>query len=431
MRVRDIGVCALVLFTALESCLQVAIAESPAEQTTTRGQSRSVFGYDLLPDFRAFDSQYDRKHAEQAKRTAALQVRLFEQGKRGRQTPLSRQVFLELRWLTYHTALWDKIDERARTLQALLDQPADPPGAEEQNPQDGSFDHGSHAWFLKLDSSCEQIEELAAHGKKPALPLKFLDRINTPEKLTAYLDSVLVSHVRETGEDKSYELNIAVTGLERLILGDIPTDYPFHPRLRQALLDYEDHRWQDPQTGYFGGWFKAADGQIRKTADLSITFHILSYRDRDLRLWPQIARTTLAMKDYEFPYGWLEEGRYSNHHNFDVVRIFRLAWPQLDESQRNQVRAEIPKMIDFCLSQTLNPDGSFKLMDEDTIGSSFSLPVHFLNEAGYFQKRRRFWRKEVFPNAHATAQKIASRIRALGLTDPESQKTLRLLEQAD
>jgi hypothetical protein len=38
--------------------------------------------------------------------------------------------------------------------------------------------------------------------------------------------------------------------------------------------------------------------------------------------------TLIAMKDNEYPFGWLEEGVPSNHHNYDVVRLFRVGWPQ-------------------------------------------------------------------------------------------------------
>src|SRR5581483_7391341 len=110
------------------------------------------------------------------------------------------------------------------------------------------------------------------------------------------------------------------------------------------------------------------------------------------------------------------------------VRIFRLGWRHASRAERSQIQAEIPRMIDFCLKQTFNADGSFKLMDEDTIGSSFALPVHFLAEAGYFSRRRRFWTSQRFPEARDVAKRISDKIRALGLKDPESQKTLRLLE---
>jgi len=83
-----------------------------------------------------------------------------------------------------------------RELGDLLARPADPPGARDQVEADGSYDICSEAWFLKLDSTIEEVEDRIERGERPRFPLKLLDRINDPEKLRAYLDSLLVSDVR-------------------------------------------------------------------------------------------------------------------------------------------------------------------------------------------------------------------------------------------
>src|SRR5215831_1620456 len=87
-------------------------------------------------------------------------------------------------------------------------------------------------------------------------------------------------------------------------------------------------------------------------------------------------------------------------------------------------------MMDFCLSETMNPDGSFKMMDEDTVGSSFLFPISLLNELGYFRPSLRFWTWDSFPNAMEVADRVQNRIKAMGLTDTESAKVLRRFEEA-
>src|SRR5206468_9156353 len=139
----------------------------------------------------------------------------------------------------------------------------------------------------------------------------------------------------KTGIDNRFELNIAITAIERFLVGHVGRVYDFHPALKQALFDYEDNYWQDPKTGYFGGWYRLADGSIRKTADLSITFHIVSYRRDSIKCVPELMRTLIAIKDYEYPFGWREEKVPSNHHNYDVARLFRVGWPQMDGPQRD------------------------------------------------------------------------------------------------
>jgi hypothetical protein len=395
-----------------------------------RRASRNVFGYDPTPDFIKFDPDYLKKHAKYAKQLRELQLELARQAEKGRPIPCSRQIFLEARWLVFYSARWDQIERRLGELREMLSRPSDPPGTREQIETDGSYDHCSETWFLKLDSTIEEVEDRGERGEKPEYPLKLLDRINSPEKLKGYLDSLLVSDVGKTGMDNRFELNIAITAIERFIVGHVGQVYAFAPGLKEALFAYEDKVWQDPETGFFGGWYHLPDGTIRKTADLSVTFHIVSYRRDSIQQVPQMMRTLIAMKDEEYPFGWREEAQMSNHHNYDVVRLFRVGWPHMDPSQRELARAEMRRMMDFCLKETMNPDGSFKLMDEDTVGSSFLFPISLLNELGYFRPSLRFWTWESFPNAMQVADRVGSRIRGMGLTDTESAKVLRRFEEA-
>jgi hypothetical protein len=395
-----------------------------------RAASRNVFGYDPTPDFIKFDPDYRQKRAAYAGQLRELQLELARQAAKGRATPCSRQIFLEVRWLVFYSAHWDEIERRLADLREMLSRPSDPPDAREQMEADGSYDHCSHAWFLKLDSTIEEVEDSGQRGEKPKYPLKLLERINSPEKLKSYLDSLLVSDVAKTGLDNRFELNIALTSIERFIVGHVGQVYAFAPGIKEALFAYEDNVLQDPETGFFGAKYRLPDGTIRKTADLSVTFHIVSYRRDNIQRIPPMMSTLIAMRDQEYPFGWLQEGQLSNHHNYDVVRLFRIGWPQMDERQRELARKEMRHMMDFCLNETMNPDGSFKLMDEDTIGSSFLFPISLLNELGYFRPSLRFWTWESFPDAMKVADRVQFRIKTMELTDTESAKVLRRFEEA-
>jgi len=187
-----------------------------ADRTTSsaaRTKSRNVFGYDPTPDFIAFDPTYRQKHARYADELRELQMELARQTAKGRATPCSRQIFLEARWLVFYSAHWERIERRLGELREMLGRPADPADAREQVEADGSYDHCSEAWFLKLDSTIEEVEDRGERGEKPKFPLKILDQTNSPEKLRAYLDSLLISEVARTGIDNRYELNIAITAL--------------------------------------------------------------------------------------------------------------------------------------------------------------------------------------------------------------------------
>ena len=411
---------------------QIGFAQEAAQEDnlTMRGRSRAAFGYDTTPDFVEYEPRYRELRRKAAAGLEELQLELARQARAGRATPCSRQIFLEARWLTFYSAHFDRIQKRLDDLRKMLGEPSDPADSREQVAADGSYDHCSDAWFLKLDATIEELEDRLSHGEKPKHPLKLLDRISTPEKLRQYLDSLLVSDIRKTGIDNRYELNIGISAIIRFVTRDLGELYPFPPEMERALFDYMDDHWQDPETGFYGGWYRLPDGSIRKTADLSVTFHIVSYRRQSTKRLPEMMRTLLAMENYEFPFGWQQEWQPSNHHNYDVVRLFRIGWPVMEESQRAKAREAMKRMLDFCLTRTLNEDGSFKLMDEDTVGSSFMIPVHLLDDLGYFRSSRRFWTDEPFPEGPATARRIAASIERMGLSDTESQKALRRLRWA-
>lgn len=396
----------------------------------TRAEKLAVFGYDTSADFRAFDPQYRQKINVYKDELETLRQEMFQQAGKGRKTPCCRQIFVEAHWLIQYTAQYSRIEQRLKDLRTMLAQASDPEDAKAQSPTDGSFTPCAQEWFYKLDTACDRLVIMQYFDSLPKYPLKFLDKINSPERFRAYMDRLLTADIPKTGEDTRFELNIGGTDLTRLILESLPSGYKFDPALKPALLDYLDNRWQDPKTGFWGGWHKTSGG-TRKTADISTTFHIAHYREGKIKRWPQIINTLFAMKDLEWPHGWLQEGKMSDHHNYDIVTLFHYGWNSMSASQQAQAKVEIRKMLDFCLTQSLRPDGSFNLNDEGTIGESFEFPCLFLHEIGFFSKENRFWTTEQFPQAKEIAKRIAAKIKALKLDDPETAVAQLIVESAD
>lgn len=77
-------------------------------------------------------------------------------------------------------------------------------------------------------------------------------------------------------------------------------------------------------------------------------------------------------------------------------------------------------MLDFCLKQSLQPDGSFHSPEEDTLGSAFYFGVGFLHEIGYFTADNRFWTSQPFPEAQQVRHRILDRMQAMKLDDSEA-----------
>jgi hypothetical protein len=407
-----------------------ASAQTPMDYKQ-RSAAWSVFGYDPGPDFVAYDPKYRDKISQYKDQLEELRLQMFKEASAGRKTTCSRQVYVELKWLIQNTARYDQIEKRMQDLQALLAQPKDPMEGSDQSPVDGSFNPCNQLWFYKVDVACDNLVVMQYLSQKPQYPLRFLDQINSPAKYKAYMDSLLISDVGTTGVNNAFELNLAGTDLVRLILGTLPSGYKFDPELKDTVLDYLDNKWQDPQTGYWGPWYRTKDGTIRKTADMSATFHIIHYRQGKVNHWPEIIKTTFAMKDLEWPYGWLQEGQMSDHHNYDVVTVFHYGWKYMTPGQKSEAKTQIQRMLDFCLTKSLRPDGSFNLNDEDTIGESFEFPCLFLYEIGFFNKENRYWTTQNFPQAHQIAQRIDKKIKQLKLDDPESVVAQIIVESAD
>ena len=75
-------------------------------------------------------------------------------------------------------------------------------------------------------------------------------------------------------------------------------------------------------------------------------------------------------------------------------------------------------MLDWCLTKSYQPDGSFKVSDlDDTLGDAFRYGVSFLIETGYFNREDRFWTNQDFPNAKTVRNHIEAKLKSIGLND--------------
>jgi hypothetical protein len=328
----------------------------------------------------------------------------------------SMHIYREIRWMLNFTSDDKATRARIEDLKQSLTQPEMQKQAAGQHPSDGSWGLGINTWYLRLYYSVEDggLED----GPKLKYPLSFLDRVNSPEKLTAQLDSVLHNDFTKTGVFNREELDETFSAMARLLFRGDPNIYPYHPQLKNALREFVEG-WQNPATGCWGQWLLDRDGRIWKMDDVGITFHVVSDFKGEINHLDLISKRVLELDSYEFPAGIQFNGHYENHLNWDVVKIFRYAWPYLDEPARQQVRAEINKMLDWCLKESYQPDGSFKVSDlDDTLGDAFQYGVSFLRDVGYFQRKRRFWTDQDFPQAKAVCENIRAKLKSIGLDDP-------------
>jgi hypothetical protein len=349
--------------------------------------------------------------------------------KAGEGMQYSMHIYREIRWRLNFTQDVDATARRIADLRQSLNQPEMQKLATQQMESDGSWALGIDVWYLKLYYSVE--DGLDRKNPDVKYPLRFLDQTNSPEKLMAQLDQARSNDFTKTGTFNREELDETFSAVARLLfrMKDVP--YNFDPRLPATLREYVNE-WQNPDSGFWGQWLVDRHGRIWKMDDTAMTFHVVSDLNGQVNHLDRIAKRTLQLDKVNFPAGIRFDGHYENHLNWDAVKIFRLAWPYLDEQTRAQARAEIAKMLNWCLKDSYQPDGSFKVSDlDDTAGDAFIYGVAFLKETGYFRREDRFWTTQDFPEARAVHDRIEARLKSIGLNDPGMHSAYGILQGMD
>lgn len=335
--------------------------------------------------------------------------------KAGENMQYSMNVYREIRWRLNFTSDTTATRLRINDLKKSLSDTSLQRSGRMQQPSDGSWGAGITVWYLRLYYSVENnfLEECA----HPQYPYSFLDRINAPEKLKTQLYTVLNNEFTRTGIFNREELDETFSAIARLLKMKEKITYAFHPQLDSALHDFVK-QWQNPVTGCWGQWLIDRYGRTWKMDDMGITFHVISDLHGQVEHKDLIAKRLLEVEDLDFPSGIKFNGSYTNHLNWDAVKIFRYAWPYLDTLTKEKVRAQITKMLTWCLTKSYQSDGSFKTNDlDDTMGDAYSYGVYFLKETGYFSRKKRFWTNQNFPEAEAVRERIKAKLLSIGLND--------------
>jgi hypothetical protein len=332
---------------------------------------------------------------------------------RGSDTSCSRQILRELRWRLEYTTDAGAIHKTLDRLRATAALSA--PRTVRVPDADDSYGPATDVWFLKLEASVDDMLDPDSDDK--ARPPRFLDRLNDPARLQAYLESLLVSRPAEDGIDRRKELNLATANLVRLILWRRPPSYPWHPGL-EAVIRRFIAEWQDPITGFFGANYQIAGCRIR-TVDLSLTFHMARYLEGKIGYWPQLIDTLIGIRGERYPNGWLDEVGLTSHNNYDVAILFQLGWPQMRADQRRRGEQELTRLLDWCVTRAIAPDGEIVARAVgESLPESYYFTIAFLDTVGYFDRAKRFWSEREFPDAPAVRSRLENRLQMLPPGDP-------------
>ncbi len=381
-----------------------ALASSQTSQQLALDRDASSL---LEQDFIAFDPHYREERESRVARTKELAKQMFAEEAQGAKTACGHQILFELGSLLLSSADFKLIDLRLHDLEASIGHPS----SDKPDP-DGMWGSCYQEWYLKLYATYDHIESNAADEPSPHPLPAFLGRVSTPEKLTSYLDSLSVSDVRHSGVDHEREFNETVATLLQMIVRRKPENYNVDPALRDALLERVLHRYRNHDTGYFGERY-LRNGHEDFPDDLSMTFHVVSYLKGKVPDMPRVLDTTLAIKDFGYPAGWLWKGEFWNHNNMDVVALFHLGWSEASPNQKKAMATEIDRMLAWCLHDSLQPDGSFKVNVADgSLEDAEYYGTSFLARIGFFDPSQRFWTDRDFPEAPDVKKRIVAFVQA-------------------
>jgi hypothetical protein len=349
-----------------------------------------------------------------------IEARLDRDEACGLDTSCLRQALRELRWRFEYTADAAAVRVTLERIRALAALPVLPSASAVDN--EGSYGACTEVWFLKLDASVDHLLAPDFAGTPP----RFLDRINDPDRLEHYLESLLVSRVAEEGVDHRKELNFATADLVRLILWRRPANYRWDPRLEAVIRRFVAD-WQDPATGFFGATYEIG-GQRFRTTDLSLTFHMARYLEGRIGYWPELIDTLIAIRNDRYPNGWLDEAGMTSHNNYDVATLFQLGWPAMREDQRRRARAELDRLVDWCLATAIDADGVVVARAKsESLVEGYYFTIAFLDTVGYFDSAKRFWTDCAFPEAPALRTQLESHLLQLHQGDPMTRMALARL----
>ena len=408
------------LLALLALLSSVAIAESSQQTLVDRDASAL-----LERDFTVFNSRYRQEHESRVTRTLALAKQMFAEEAKGGKTACGHQILFELESLLVSSADFKFIDSRLHDLETSIGHPT----ADHQD-SDGTWGACYQQWYLKLYATYDYLDAHTEDEPAPHPLPQFLDRVSTPAKLTAYLDALSISDVRHTGVDHEREFNETVATLLQMIVRRKPQNYTVDPALRDALLDCVLHHYRNPSTGYWGERY-LREGREDFPDDLSMTFHVVSYLKGKVSDLSLVLDTTLAIKDFDYPAGWLWRGHPWNHNNMDVVALFHYSWDQATPTQKKAIATEIDRMLTWCLRDSLQPDGSFQVNIADgSLEDAEYYGASFLVRAGFFIPAERFWTDRTFPEADDVKKRILGFVRShqtSGATGDHYRSTLEAL----
>ncbi|MEN6390447.1 MAG: hypothetical protein ABFD04_08505 [Syntrophomonas sp.] len=277
-----------------------------------------------------------------------------------------------------------------------------------QNPRTGAFMDDSYPLFTYIGPTLNVMEKMQSLSQEVGEPLqlknpiKFLDEIDTPEELKAFLDDLstvgwLGAKFR-TPYVAAAELAESATEIAEFNL------YSFSPEWKQALLQWF-YSNQDPKTGYWGVKSRSG-GSLLDGGDLNSSEKILKlfvdmkgnnrYPEFPLRYKEQLFASTLQKLSKPMPQDLDEVHEWTLVMNRGTRLLTRYLWGSATPEQKAEARELMEKIVRSKYETTFIPaQGAFSYYpgaaNADLDGTGETLG--YLNEIGALSstKQRELW----------------------------------------
>lgn len=228
-----------------------------------------------------------------------------------------------------------------------------------QNPKTGAFMDDSYPVIYYLEPTLnivDHLELLAEETGQPLClkyPLKFLDEINTPDKLKGILDDLSsVGWIGSKLPKTNYMMASCYHNYDELERNNL---YVFSPEWKQALLQWF-YANQDSQTGYWGPRLRNS-GKLLNDGDLSPTYKLVTlfvdeqgnnlHPEFPLRYKNEMLTTTLRKLSEPMPddadLAELHEWQLTRYHGIKLLT--RYLWNGVSAENKNAARTFIEDIV--------------------------------------------------------------------------------------
>lgn len=277
-----------------------------------------------------------------------------------------------------------------------------------QNPRTGAFMDDSYPLFTYVGPTLNILEHLELLSKETGrplqlkYPLRFLDEINTGDKLKAYLDDL--ASVGRIGSQLPKTPYIAAT--ELIDYKEIERNklYTFSSEWKQALLQwYYDN--QDVKTGFWGPKLRD-NGELINSGELGTTYHVAKLFVDDqgknynnefpLRYKDKMLATTLQKLSAPMPDSLAEVHDWSLTRYQGIKLITSFLWSDASIDDKQRTKRLMEDIIKNRFEQFYIQDkGGFSLYpgskEPDLDGTGTALSLLEITGALSSNQQKRLW----------------------------------------